>query len=131
MKKKSVSDMTAEECIEKYLSLKLNPKICHSPKDYGEKNVKEHNKAMRTFIAFCSELSQNVELSKSVYSELLEHEDLSIQRNAASMCLELDIHVKRAVEMLENMAKLDDPWHAMPAERRLRIWRGEIDENDP
>jgi hypothetical protein len=132
MKKKSVSDMTVEECIEKFLELEFDPRICRVPEDYGKKNVKEHNKVVRILIAFSNELDGNIKLAEKVYSELLKHEDEGIQYRAASVCLiKLNIHIEKSVEVLECLAKTDIPWYSYPSKCHLEKWRGESGPNDP
>jgi hypothetical protein len=130
MKKKSVSDMTVEECIEKFLLLSFDPRICRVSEDYGKKNVKEHNKAIRKLNAFYDELDENIERAKNVYSELFAHEDVGIKFSSASACLKLNIHIERAVDILENIVDKNVAWYATWARRNLKLWRGEIGEYD-
>ena len=121
-------NMTKEEYIGKYIN--LNSKL-FSPDDLTDENLKQHNKASRAIYKLCDELKENIDLAEKVYSELLENEDIDIQQGAATNCLELNIHIKKSVKILEHISKKGDGWFAAGAKRTLKIWRGEIGPYDP
>ena len=122
--------MTKERYVKKYIE--LYAKLCKNPDDYADKSkIRKNNKAARALYVLDSELRKDIVLMEKVYSDLLENEDKCIRQSTASGCLAANLHIKRSVEILEHIARSNDRWEAMPAERTLKIWRGEIDPNDP
>jgi len=61
----------------------------------------------------------------------MEIKDFKVQFYAAAHCLELNINTARAEEVLENIIKAGERCAVMDAERNLKIWRGEINPDDP
>ena len=122
-------NMTKDEYIEKIICLRS--KLCQKPDDYTKSKVKIHNKAVRELIATENELGKDIDLAEQVYAVLIESEDMYIKQCAATACLFLNIHIKKAVKILEHQIKRGEVWEAMSAERQLKIWRGEISHNDP
>ena len=121
--------MTKEEYIEKIIQ--LSSQLCQKPDDYTKNKVKEHNKAARKLTVLENALANDIEMAKEVFGELLESENMFIKQNAATHCLELSLHIKKSVKILEHICKKGEVWNAMGAERQLKIWRGEIEPDDP
>ena len=122
-------NMTKDEYIERILH--LNSQLCQKPDDYSKEKVKGHNKAARKLTALENILVNDIEMAGEVYGELMESEDKFIKSNAAVRCLQLKIHIDKAIEIFEYLSKHGESWEVMGAERQLKIWRGEISPNDP
>jgi len=121
--------MTKDEYIKKYISLRS--KVCVKPEDYTKSKIKTHNKAVLELISLVNEIRKNNDLSEEVFSVLLDNEDIYIQQSAATDCLNLNLHVIKAIEILERVKKKGDRMAAMGAERTLKVWRGEIKSDKP
>ena len=113
--------------------LKTLSKMCLSPDDYENPKLttKVHNRAVDQYRIIKAVLEENHELAEKVYSELMEINDVKVQFYAAAHCLELNINTARAEEILENIERTGEKWAVMFAERNLKIWRGEINPDDP
>ena len=111
--------------------IRLISMTCLKPEDYTKDKVKTNNKVMPKLKALCDEIDTDIELAGKVYSKLMHNEDRAIQLRAAGVCLKLNLHIEKAVEILERLTKTGNPWYSMPAERALKIWRGEIGPDDP
>ena len=117
--------------VDKYL--KTLSKICFSPSDYSDPkfSTRVHNRAIDQFNLLEVVIEENLELANEVYSELMEINDIKVKFYASAYCLKLNINVERAEEILEHIRKTGEKWIALYAERNLKIWRGEIDPDDP
>ena len=117
--------------VEKYIQYRS--KMCQSPDDYGIINTRVHNKAVDNLNSLIAEMLKDIDVTKKVYSILLENENSFIQQNSAGECLELTppIHVEKSIEILEHTIQYGEIWEIMGAERTLKIWRGEINPDDP
>jgi len=121
--------MTKEEYVEKIIY--LNSQICQKPDDYTKEKVRKNNKAARKLTIIENALQNDIEIAMEVYKELLDNEDKFIKSNAAALCLQLKIHVDKSIEIFEYLEKYGESWEKIGAERQLKIWRGEIEPDDP
>ena len=71
-------------------------------------DFKTHNKEMKKLNKLMLSISQDVELCKAVYGELLKNDSPVTLLNASSECLKLNILVEQAVKTLKLLAKRKD-----------------------
>ncbi|MBP3685778.1 MAG: hypothetical protein J6J21_01975 [Clostridia bacterium] len=118
-----------EHYIERYRI--LSSRLCRTEDDYTEAKVAKHNRAMKELNRLIEEINSDRDIALKVYETLLESTDLQVQQMAATDCLIKNMHIDRSVEILKFISKHGDRMSAMGAQRRLKIWKGEIGENDP
>jgi hypothetical protein len=103
-----------------------------SDKDYSSKSkIAKSNKAARELHAIHTELRENIVFAEELLSVRLYHDDIHITQLAATYCLDFNLHAEEAVAILEYIVANGDYWSAVGAERRLKIWRGELDPMRP
>ena len=120
-----------EYYVDKFL--KTLSKIRLWPSDYENPKLttRAHNRAVDQYNILEIIMKENHELAAKVYLELMEIKDFKVQFYAAANCLELNINTARAEKVLENIIKAGERCAVMFAERNLKIWRGEINPDDP
>lgn len=118
-----------EYYIEKYVE--LCGSLCKVAEDYTRAKVRKHNRAMKQLISMEKELREDVALEKEVYAALLSSGDECVRQTAAGCCLKCNLHIERAVEVLEEIRSKGERMAAMGAEFALGVWRGEIDPRKP
>ena len=118
-----------EKLIDQYIG--LCDLMCKEESDYTSEKVKLHNKAMKQMQILTQKLSADIDLANKVYAVLLQHEDRFIQQSAATECLSIKIHTKRALCILKEISRKENRMAAMAAKRTLLIWKGKINPHDP
>lgn len=87
-------------------------------------DFKTHNKEMKKLNKLMLSISQDVELCKAVYVELLKNENPVTLLNASSECLKLNIFVEQAIKNLKSLTKRNDIGIiSFNAEMMLREWK--------
>ena len=111
---------------EKYL--KTLTKMRLSPDDYSSSkfNTRTHNRAIDQYKLLKNVMEENHDLADKVYSLLMEIDDVKVQFYAAANCLKLNLHVKRAEEILERMLQSNERWAVMIADGVLNEWHSDM-----
>lgn len=92
-----------QDIIDKHLSSdKIIESVCMTT------DFKTHNKEMKKLNRLMLSISQDIELCKAVYAELLLNENPVTLLNASSECLKLNIFVEQAIKNLKLLAKRKD-----------------------
>ena len=76
-------------------------------------------------------MNTDSQLTESVYSLLLNCEDIYVQQSAATDCLLLKIHIDASVKILKKVSRSRNRMLSMEAKRALLIWKGKIGPYDP
>ena len=105
--------------------------LCKEPEDYSPENVIVHNQAMKELLRLTESLQKDMLLALDVYAALLEHEDIYVRHAAATDCLSLNIHIKRAVRVLKIICWTGSKSSKMAAKRVLKIWRKKLTPDQP
>ena len=101
------------------LFIELSLQQC-AKNDFTNKfKVRHHNAALRKLKQLQTEMMQND--CEEILHMLLSHKDNRVRVNAADLCLQMNILVKQAVLVLENIAEIsDDPTMCFSAEMLLK-----------
>lgn len=119
----------AEQYSEKYVY--LCSLMCKKAEDYTKEKVATNNKAVKRFVKLRKTIQIDLALSREVYDILLQSNDVYVRQSAATDCLSLNIHVKRAVKILKHISRSSDTMTAMGAKRALLMWQGKLDNSSP
>ena len=91
-------------------------------------DYKTNNREAKKLNKLFQELSSDIELAKEVYEILLNSDCRTTRGISSTECLRLGIYIDKAVENLEEIAKMKDIGiMSFSAEMSLKLWRGEIE----
>jgi len=119
--------MTNEEYIEEFIQL-TSYKIDYSSK----KDIRKNNRDAKKLIKMRNIIKNNREMFMEVYCFLLKSDNKKVQVSAAVDCLNSDVYIEEALEILNevsqevNSDELDERLTAFSAEMALRIYNGEF-----
>ena len=83
--------------------------LCIASSDYGNKQkLKAHNRAMGLLRDYADELAQDPERER-IFAELLGHSDVVVSVTAAADCIRFQIHKEKAVAVLKEAVKHENP----------------------
>ena len=84
------------------LFIQLSQQQC-TARDYADKQkVKAHNKAAKEMQKLKKEMKQ-IDCFETL-NTLLNHNDDRVRINAASLCLQMSIHIEKAIDCLKDIA---------------------------
>lgn len=122
-------ELTINNCVDEYVL--LCSQLCKNEEDYTKEKVSKHNAAMRKLNKLKKNMNTDSQLTESVYSLLLNCEDIYVQQSAATDCLLLKIHIDTSVKILKKVSRSRNRMLSMEAKRALLIWKGKIGPYDP
>ena len=81
------------------------------------------NREGKKIIKLFKLLEEDIDLAKEVLPSLFDHESVKVKTCAAAHCLALKIFEQQAVDILEEIAKLNVRVFSFEAEMTLEVWR--------
>ena len=81
------------------------------------------NREGKKIIKLFKLLEEDIDLAKEVLPSLFDHESVKVKTCAADHCLALKIFEQQAVDILEEIAKLNVRVFSFEAEMTLEVWR--------